>query len=246
MNVKNRQSISLKKKMIIQLLVCACIYGVIFFIKNNESKFSNQVISNISSILSYDINIAGVFNNYNNMVSNLKNKKTEDIEEQSNLVIQQQEEAVASEQETIQKQQEGIENQQEIVSEQQENQNKTQMELDAEYIKQNYNFVIPVNGNITSGFGDREPTEIISAFHQGIDIGAVTGTEIKSAIDGNVIYASVAGDYGNCIKIQNGDVVTVYAHCSELNVNVGDNVTQNQIIGRVGATRKSNWSTFTF
>ena len=50
--------------------------------------------------------------------------------------------------------------------------------------------------------------------------------------------SSYAGDYGNHIKIQNGEVLTVYAHCSELNVKVGDYVTQGQQIGKVGATGK--------
>ena len=116
--------------------------------------------------------------------------------------------------------------------------NKSQMEIDAEYIKQNCSIIQPIEGVITSRFGDREPTEIISAFHQGIDIGAETGTSIHAAMEGTVIAASYAGDYGNHIKIQNGEVVTVYAHCSELNVCVGDYVKQGQEIGKVGATGK--------
>lgn len=116
--------------------------------------------------------------------------------------------------------------------------NKSQMEIDAEYIKQNCNIIHPIKGVITSRFGDREPTEIISAFHQGIDIGAVTGTTIQAAMEGTVVAASYAGDYGNHIKIQNGEVLTVYAHCSELNVCVGDYVKQGQEIGKVGATGK--------
>ena len=63
------------------------------------------------------------------------------------------------------------------------------------------------------------------------------GTPICASMEGNVIAASYAGDYGNHIKIQNGDVITVYAHCSEINVSVGDYVAQNQVIGKVGATR---------
>lgn len=127
-----------------------------------------------------------------------------------------------------------------------DSQNKTQMEIDAEYIKNNYNLIKPIEGNITSGFGEREQTEIISAFHQGIDIGAQTGTVIHSAMEGTVVAASYAGDYGNHIKIQNGDVLNVYAHCSEINVKVGDYVVQGQEIGKVGATRQSYWSTFAF
>lgn len=117
-------------------------------------------------------------------------------------------------------------------------QNKSQMELDADYIKQNYSLIIPVQGRVTSSYGNREPTEIISAFHHGIDVGAVTGTIINASMEGTVVAASYAGDYGNHIKIQNGDILTVYAHCSELNVSVGDYVCQGQQIGKVGATGK--------
>ena len=127
-----------------------------------------------------------------------------------------------------------------------DNENKTQMEIDAEYIKNNYSLIKPIEGKITSGFGEREQTEIISAFHQGIDIGAVTGTIIHSAMEGTVVAASYAGDYGNHIKIQNGDVLNVYAHCSEINVNVGDHVNQGQEIGKVGATRESYRASFAF
>lgn len=116
--------------------------------------------------------------------------------------------------------------------------NKTQMEQDAEFIKQNYSFIHPVSGEITSGFGSREETEIISAFHQGIDIGASIGTPIQAAMEGTVVAASYAGDYGNHIKIQNGEVLTVYAHCSQIEVNVGDEIKQGQEIGKVGETGK--------
>ena len=116
--------------------------------------------------------------------------------------------------------------------------NKTQMELDAEYIKQNFSIIKPIEGKITSNFGAREETDIISAFHQGVDIGATTGTPIHAAIEGTVIASSYAGDYGNHIKIQNGEIITVYAHCSQLNVKVGEYVKQGQEIGKVGATGK--------
>ena len=117
-------------------------------------------------------------------------------------------------------------------------QNKSQMELDAEYIKQNCSLIIPVQGIVTSGFGNRQPTEIISAFHQGIDIGAETGTAINASMEGTVVASSYDVDYGNHIKIQHGDILTVYAHCSELNVCVGDYVQQGQQIGKVGSTGK--------
>lgn len=120
----------------------------------------------------------------------------------------------------------------------QDAENKDQMQQDADFIRQNYSIIKPIEGTITSGFGAREETDIISAFHQGIDIGADSGTAIKAALEGTVVASSFAGEYGNHIKVQNGDILTVYAHCSELEVNVGDSITQGQEIGKVGATGK--------
>ena len=55
-----------------------------------------------------------------------------------------------------------------------EDKNKSQMEIDAEFLKANYSFINPVKGTVTSRYGAREPTDIISANHYGIDIGAST------------------------------------------------------------------------
>lgn len=69
------------------------------------------------------------------------------------------------------------------------------MEIDAEYIKKNYKFKVPLKGSITSRYGKREKTEIISAYHYGIDIGANIGTIITAAMEGTVTLVSSEGDY---------------------------------------------------
>lgn len=66
---------------------------------------------------------------------------------------------------------------------------------DVKYIKDNFKLEIPVNGVITSKFGTRTPSSIISENHSGIDIGAVEGTKIKTAIQGIVTKVSSFGDY---------------------------------------------------
>jgi murein DD-endopeptidase MepM/ murein hydrolase activator NlpD len=247
--------------MVIQLVICSCIYALFFVIKNKENSFSKQTVEKVSSVLNYDINLKQIyisceeyFRNQKKFELNTENHSEEIVEtnemEETEQEQQEQENQVESE---IEENAAEINNEVNLENQIQEEQpkeeqvpetNKSEMELDAEYIKQNYSLIIPVTGNITSGFGDREPTEIISAFHQGVDISAVQGTPICASMEGTVIAASYAGDYGNHIKIQNGEVITVYAHCSEINVNVGDYVAQNQVIGKVGATRKSNRCTF--
>ncbi len=88
-------------------------------------------------------------------------------------------------------------------------------------IKNNYSFVLPITGYVTSEYGTRESTSsIVSTYHKGIDIGANTGTKIVAATDGKVIISRESPTYGKYIMLENGEIKTVYAHCSELLVKV--------------------------
>ena len=116
---------------------------------------------------------------------------------------------------------------------------KSQYELDVEYIKENYHFIVPVEGTVTSRYGTREATEVVSANHAGIDIGANEGTAIYATMDGTVTVSSEEGEYGKHIDITNGDVLTRYAHCSKLLVKEGDKVKQGDKIAEVGSTGNS-------
>ncbi len=96
----------------------------------------------------------------------------------------------------------------------------------------------PISGTITSRFGARSSRR--SSVHTGLDIAASTGTPISATASGTVTYAGVKGAYGNFIVIshENG-VQTYYAHCSSINVSVGQKVNQGDMIGRVGSTGNS-------
>ena len=109
-----------------------------------------------------------------------------------------------------------------------------------ENLKESYSFIKPVEGTITSFFGNRESSNPnISGFHTGIDISAVKGSEILSAISGNVIQVSGEGNYGNHLKIQNDEIITLYAHCDSILVKQGDFIIQGQEIAKVGSTGNS-------
>ena len=110
---------------------------------------------------------------------------------------------------------------------------------DVSYIKNNASFIKPVEGWITSPYGQREPTDIISANHAGIDIGANLGTDIIASMEGYAEEVVNFGDYGKHIKITNGEISTIYGHCNELLINQGDYVSQGQLIARVGMTGKA-------
>ncbi len=96
----------------------------------------------------------------------------------------------------------------------------------------------PSSSRITSQFGGRSsPTEGASTNHQGVDIGASSGSDILAAASGTVTISTYSVSAGNYIMIDHGGgVSTVYMHCSSLLVSAGEEVTQGQVIGKVGST----------
>jgi murein DD-endopeptidase MepM/ murein hydrolase activator NlpD len=96
-------------------------------------------------------------------------------------------------------------------------------------------YVWPVLGPVTSPFGWRW-----GRMHEGIDIGAGSGTPIRAAAAGTVIYAGWLGGYGNLTVIDHGGgVATAYGHQSSLAASSGTYVAQGQVIGYVGSTGHS-------
>jgi murein DD-endopeptidase MepM/ murein hydrolase activator NlpD len=100
----------------------------------------------------------------------------------------------------------------------------------------------PVNvGYNASGFGWRlDPFTGRSAFHEGIDFAAPTGTPIVAAAGGVVITSAFHPQFGNMVEIDHGnDIVSRYAHTSKLLVKVGAIVKRGQHIADIGSTGRS-------
>jgi murein DD-endopeptidase MepM/ murein hydrolase activator NlpD len=92
-------------------------------------------------------------------------------------------------------------------------------------------FIWPVSGVVTSGFGWRW-----GRMHEGIDISAPAGSQIRAVAGGTVIFAGWMGGYGNLTIIDHGNgLATAYAHQSAQYVG-GGTVSQGQAIGAVGCT----------
>ncbi len=116
----------------------------------------------------------------------------------------------------------------------------SQMSKDAGYILSKMELINPLEqGIVTSKYGHRNSTSIVSQNHKGIDLGANTGSTIVSASDGKVIEASSQGDFGIHLKIQIDDIIFIYGHCNKLLVKAGDTVSRGQTIAEVGATGKA-------
>ncbi|MCI8361820.1 MAG: M23 family metallopeptidase [Clostridia bacterium] len=247
-NVKKETKLTLYKKLILQILICFVLYFIFYLIKNSNYIFSENFINKTREFLSYDINFGNAYNSvveyYNNHIKSffiVEDKK--ENEEQNTITNEVQENT----QTTNEIQEGGIgggedELLQESENKVQETSNEpvvqlSQMELDAKEIKEKYSMILPLTGyTTTSRYGPRTPTDIVSANHKGIDIGANEGTVFIAAMSGTVTIASGEGSYGNHIFIENGDVITVYAHCKTLYVKPGDKVEQGQKIGEVGST----------
>ena len=99
-------------------------------------------------------------------------------------------------------------------------------------------FIYPANARLTSRFGSRiHPILGYRRFHAGVDFGASTGTTIRAADSGRVIFSGWYGGYGQAVIIDHGGgLTTLYAHASRLFVREGQGVTQGQPIAAVGST----------
>ncbi len=88
--------------------------------------------------------------------------------------------------------------------------------------------------SITSYYGD--PRD--GYYHMGVDIIAGYGTPIYATAGGTVVESGYSnGGWGNTVLIDHGNGIrSRYAHCSSLNVSVGEKVNRGDYIAAVGST----------
>ncbi|MBI4246945.1 MAG: peptidoglycan DD-metalloendopeptidase family protein [Candidatus Rokubacteria bacterium] len=93
-------------------------------------------------------------------------------------------------------------------------------------------FTWPVDGPVSSTFGRRR-----NGWHRGIDIKADIGVPILAAAPGVVVASGWEQRYGRVIKIEHINAfMTIYAHNSENQVEVGERIFTGQALGLVGRT----------
>ena len=220
---QSKQKTYLGSKMLLEMLVLLISAIIVFAVKNKDYIFTKEFLASCEQ---YNINLTEKFSSVtdffiddtssekifiNNTIENSEAPKTENNEQ----IV-------------------------ETPAEQTQAQISQNIVTDSQSLKNNYSFIKPIEGIITSGFGERESSnKNVIGNHTGIDISVVSGTHIKSAMTGTVVQVSSEGDYGNHVKICKDNVTTLYAHCEEIFVAEGQEISQGQEIASVGSTGNS-------
>jgi murein DD-endopeptidase MepM/ murein hydrolase activator NlpD len=93
---------------------------------------------------------------------------------------------------------------------------------------------------ISSNFNPSRRHPVLNSIraHRGVDYAAPTGTPIRAAGDGKVLFRGVQGGYGNTIILQHGsNITTLYGHLSRFgSARTGARVSQGDVIGYVGSS----------
>ena len=114
--------------------------------------------------------------------------------------------------------------------------------IDSDYIFFIDQFIIPAQGIISGVFGSQRILNgKAKSPHRGLDIAAAEGEPVVATNDGIVVLAENDLYYtGGTIMIEHGHgVKSIYAHMSEVDVQVDDIVSKNQRIGAIGSTGRS-------
>lgn len=100
--------------------------------------------------------------------------------------------------------------------------------------------VFPVDGEILTGFSDgelvRNETLGVWETHNGIDIAAKDGTDVRAMTNGVVLDVWEDPLWGKCVSIDHRNSVVSYYYGlgSQLSVTVGDEVDSGDVIGVAG------------
>ena len=95
-------------------------------------------------------------------------------------------------------------------------------------------------GRVQSYCWRKDPFTGRKAWHTGVDIAAPAGRNIVATAAGKVIFAGWNGNYGRCVIIRHQfGYETVYGHLSKIQVENGEEVKKETIIGKVGSSGRS-------
>ena len=99
----------------------------------------------------------------------------------------------------------------------------------------------PLNfSRISSNFNPSRRHPVLNTIraHRGVDYAAPSGTPVRAAGEGKILFRGVQGGYGNTIILQHGgNITTLYGHLSRFgSARAGARVSQGDVIGYVGSS----------
>lgn len=196
--VNDKRDLKLLKKMLIQILICVIIYFVFYIVQKQEYVFSEDFMNKANEILSYDTNFMALYDMVKEKIMSFtQQKQAEEIETEPEVNEQSTNEAIGGAEGEIKEEQE----EQNV---EKNTENLSQEEIDIQNIKNTTSFVKPVEGIISSQYGQRDnATGSVPKNHTGTDIAADLGTKIIAATDGEVVLSSEEGDYRKAFKNSN-------------------------------------------
>lgn len=100
--------------------------------------------------------------------------------------------------------------------------------------------IMEIRRNRGSNLGPGDVRDEGRKYHAGHDLYARSGTSVKAVMEGTIIASGYSSTYGNFLTIEHNEgeskYYSFYAHLSETNVGVNDEVGVGQIIGKTGIT----------
>ena len=110
--------------------------------------------------------------------------------------------------------------------------------IETQYIGGELAWPVPGYTRVSSQYGMRtHPITGVYKLHTGVDISAPTGANFIAVNDGIVTKAGYNSAYGNMVIVDHGGgVSTLYAHGSEILVEVGHIVKRGEAVLKVGST----------
>lgn len=224
-------------KFVIQTIISAVILVTFLYCRSVNAITTSAFWEKTTAILENDISVEDMRNGIEKGMEYVKVIIPKILETEENV-----NDDVNREDEEINKVEENGINLEQNSENDETTQDMTQEEKDIYDILKVMTVLRPVNGEVSSQFGDRiDPITKTDGTHTGVDYAVVVGTQVKSAITGTVIEVQKNNaSFGNFVRIKNSDIVTTYAHCSTIKVKEGDKVKQGDIIALSGNTGKTS------
>lgn len=201
--------------------------------KSGSTGFVDVVLSSesVTDVIENVDMVEHIYNSDKSNIDTLKKKYDEIIKEEKEL-----QEAKDMQKELLSKQLETMEAQSDAILQSA----LVFANIDSKYSGGKLMWPVPSNHSISSKFGYRICPFHGRELHRGIDVPTYTGAPIVAAYDGVVVKSTYSSGYGYYVQIAHGgDLVTLYAHNSQLVAKVGQKVKKGEMIAKAGSTGPS-------